>query len=395
VGLSEHPLTAFLQIKDLLSTFSNAVYLFGYWFGAISVELHPETIPYSVPGNNSYTPTNTDNYITFLESISNEIPALPHNLMCPVAPIYTMHVTPRQLHAIKSYTNLVGNEVIILIKRCSIDSGLRNIANIKDAVDRNNLVQILSNLHSQLFARSGFTENMRIRQSLCIHPFTQPEQVINHIDSTIKTLHLYGDSTQDNNQDMLFYQNLSVNYPHLFQLLKTARTQHGLLHGRDFTWDELKFEFRDIVKNQQMASPLPVPPVDSYNYGRHVQHPRSTVGADLSSTSINSLAAVTSYPAPMQNQAWAPLQTVQNQLPISAIIPPKNRSSALPTLTWSTSPNPCGKQITPWTRHPCVNCGGRHMLATCPEICRLIHSSGPLTRPHWGCTCYEGTKSKC
>jgi hypothetical protein len=30
VGLSEHPLTAFLQIRDLLATFSNAVYLFGY-----------------------------------------------------------------------------------------------------------------------------------------------------------------------------------------------------------------------------------------------------------------------------------------------------------------------------------------------------------------------------
>jgi hypothetical protein len=175
VGLSEHPLTAFLQIRDLLSTFSNAVYLFGYWFGVINVTLHQETIPYGVASDPSYTPTNTENYIKFLESISNDIPALPHNLMCPVETIYTMHVTPRQSHAIKSFTSLVGTEVVILIKRCSIDSGLRNIANIHEALDKNNLIQMLSNLHTHLFARSGFTENMRILQSLSIHPFTQPE----------------------------------------------------------------------------------------------------------------------------------------------------------------------------------------------------------------------------
>jgi hypothetical protein len=126
LALSNEPMVAYLQIRDLLLTFSNVVHLFPYWFGIATITHHPETIPYSDP---MHTLLNFSNYCQFLETLSNDIPLIPHNFMCPDEPLYDIRVTPRQLWHVEQFTSTVGNQVIQLLTRCSVASGIYSIAN--------------------------------------------------------------------------------------------------------------------------------------------------------------------------------------------------------------------------------------------------------------------------
>jgi hypothetical protein len=78
-----------------------------------------------------------------------------------------------------------------------VQSGIKNKCNINGAVDNQDLYLIMKNLHNSAFKVNGFTEAIRISDSLINHLYTDPEEVIQHLEQTCKSLHLYNDFTKD------------------------------------------------------------------------------------------------------------------------------------------------------------------------------------------------------
>lgn len=233
--LSEQGMTAFLQLRDLLRTFSNSVYLYPYWFGIATISIHPQTVVFPTPEHQDHYPQQIERYITYLETLPGVIPEYDSNIMFPPSPLYVMHVTPKQLMAIDAFTNVAGVQVIQLLRSSNNTSGLENIANAHNALDNNDLVQILRNLHEHLFARNGLNEKVRLIQSLFIHPYKNAEDLIRHIDSVISLLHLHNDHSQDNNQCSVFYASISQHYPEIYSELLRERWSHITARNSDWT----------------------------------------------------------------------------------------------------------------------------------------------------------------
>jgi hypothetical protein len=61
-------------------------------------------------------------------------------------------------------------------------------------VDNQDLVTIMKSLHHSAFKLNVFTESIRIADTLINQ---DPEELMQHLECTCKSLHLYGDFTND------------------------------------------------------------------------------------------------------------------------------------------------------------------------------------------------------
>jgi hypothetical protein len=338
----------------------NLTKLTQFWFGISTIGFHPETIPYEDKNSIHHNLLNCTNYIQFLETCSSPPPPFDMKDIFPEEFLFHVKVTPKQKSAIDDLTNIVCVEVIRLIKNTTVCSGIYNKCNIGQAFENQDLVQIMKNLHTSAFKQNGFTESIRIADSLLNHSYTDPEELIQHLETTCKSLHLYNDFSKDSQIPSYFLSSIFKHQTQLYEFLTNERQRYINLHHKDYTWEEMKSEFRRIQ-------------------GFYIQ---------LQKPSISSTKPLSSQPTTFQKQTGRKDTTIISKDPIIF----SNRGFPVIPLTFTADPCPHQQSYGSFTKFGCVNCGKDHVIICCPSVCTFKHTTSPFTSPHWACSCPDMVK---